>query len=292
MRVWDAGNANEHLDRVQRLLEQLQGPDGGGQPFVSDAETLMLLATSHYEPQEHGSPLLLAQVRTLNHFHQTRVGLGHAGSMGGHLRFGYEATYNRDFVAQRTDNVIDYPWVSYALVAVMREYARMDEEGIPGIERERVVEAILSGLSGDAGHFISPPSRRDAPDAEDRTEFAETFRKYKPALVEELERLRPTGQRYSPLCLFFNFSHNIVKGTLVDALLWGEPWPMTFNDLLTGVTGAETNGRSKETLAKTLMGYARANPDTIRGRRMPVVVYDIDTGRRSFAMAMRAVKGT
>jgi hypothetical protein len=290
LRVWDDGHPNENLDRLQRMLETLQGPGGSGQPFVSDAETLMLLGTSHYEPEEHGYPTLLRQCRELNHFHQTRVGISHAGSMGGHLRFGYEATYNRDLAAQRADNVVDYPWVYFALGAAMREYARMHDEGIPGVERERVVEALVAGMSGDAVHFMTAPARNGSADDAERLEFVEMFRQHKSSLIEEFERLRPTGQRYSPLSLFFNFSHNIVKGTLIDAVMWGEPWPFSFNDLLTGVTPAETNGRSKETLVKTLMGYARQNPDTIRGRLMPVVVYDTDSGRRAFGAAMRAVK--
>jgi len=292
MRSWDDGKPNENYDRLQRLVEALQGPDGSGQRFVSDAETLMLLATSHYEPQEHGYPLLLEQCRALNHFHRTRVGLGHADSMGGHLRFGYEATYNRDLAAQRIDNIVDYPWVYFALASVMREYTRMHEEGIPGVERERVVEAMVAGMSGDALHFMTPPKANKSTDDAERLEFLEMFRKYKSSLIEECERLRPTGQRYSPLCLFFNFSHNIVKGTLIDGVMWGEPWPFSFNDLLTGLTPSEINGRSKETLAKTLMGYARQNPDTIRGRLMPVVVYDTDSGRRAFGAAMRAMKST
>ena len=48
----------------------------------------------------------------------------------------------------------------------------------------------------------------------------------------------------------FNFSHNIVKGIVVDALLWGEPCALTLNDLLTGIP-PEAAGSSKERLAKT-----------------------------------------
>ena len=39
------------------------------------------------------------------------------------------------------------------------------------------------------------------------------------------------------------------------------------------------------------MGYARANPDTIRGRPMPVIVYDPATGRDAFAVTMRKIAG-
>jgi hypothetical protein len=290
MRVWDDGNANENLDRLAGLLRRLQSSHGSGQSFVADAETLLLIATSHYEPDEQGYDALLTRVRLLNIAHQTKIGLSHASSLGSHLRFGFEATYNHDLAAQRKDNVVDYSWLGFALFAAMREYSRMHEEGIPGTERERVVEAMLNGLSADAAHFIHEPPRHVSPDDAERLEFSELFQTYRPGLLEEFERLRPSEQRYSPLSFSCSFSHNIVKGMVIDAVLWGEPWPMTLNDMLTGVPGGETR-KSKETLAKTLMGYARANPHRIRGKLMPVVVYDPQAGRRAFAAALRAMKG-
>jgi hypothetical protein len=291
LRVWDAGDANQNLDRLERLLAELQGPHGGGQPFVSDAETLMLIATAHYEPDEHGYPLLLDQIRTLNPFHQTRVGLGHAASMGAHLRFGFEVTYVRDFAAQRADNGVDYPWLNFGLVAAMREYVRMRDLGIDDASRERVVEAMIGGLTADAAPFVRMPARRETADDHERAEFVERFQVFRSDLIGEFERFRPSSQRYSPISFFFNFSHNILKGTVVDALLAGEPWDISFNDLLMEGPPDQQGRRSKETLARTLMGYARANPDTIGGRRMPVVVYDAGAGRASFGAALRAIKG-
>src|SRR5262249_11342606 len=41
MRVWDEDDADAHLERVGALLGLLQGPEGSGQPFVADAETLI-----------------------------------------------------------------------------------------------------------------------------------------------------------------------------------------------------------------------------------------------------------
>jgi len=35
------------------------------------------------------------------------------------------------------------------------------------------------------------------------------------------------------------------------------------------------------------MGYARANPHRIRGRLMPVIVYDPQAGRQAFSVALR-----
>ncbi|PYR40493.1 MAG: hypothetical protein DMF93_10945, partial [Acidobacteria bacterium] len=114
---------------------------------------------------------------------------------------------------------------------------------------------------------------------------------------------------YSPLSLFFNFSHNVVKGTIVDAALGGAPWNVAFNDLLTGevgkagrvgrvgqgtestegaegTQGTEGEGDPREPLARILMEYARANPDRIRGQLMPVIVYDPRAGHRAFRVML------
>jgi hypothetical protein len=42
--------------------------------------------------------------------------------------------------------------------------------------------------------------------------------------------------------------------------------------------------------ATTLMDYARRNPDRIRGRLTPVIVYDPATGRHAFGAAMRRLR--
>src|SRR5262249_43119066 len=70
VRIWDDGAGDANLDRLDRLLRELQGSDGGGQRFVDDAETLILIATSHYELHERGYEKLLAQTRTLNRAHR------------------------------------------------------------------------------------------------------------------------------------------------------------------------------------------------------------------------------
>jgi len=67
---------------------------------------------------------------------------------------------------------------------------------------------------------------------------------------------------------------------------------MTFNDLLTSLpqNGPESAGKTQ--LATTLMNYARLNPDRIRGRLMPVIVYDPDAGRHAFGTTMRRLRDT
>jgi hypothetical protein len=289
LRAWDEGDADANLDKVDDLLRALQGPDGSSQLFAADAETLLLIATAHYEPHEWGYDRLLARVRTLNTLHQVRIAIGHASAMGCHLRFGFEATYARDTTVMRNDNVADYPWLCFALASLMQEYARMHDEGFEGLERVRVVEALLNGLSADARAFVSsfPPASLSTCESE-RVTFRERFHTFKAQLLQEFEPLRPTEHTYSPLSFFFNFSHNVLKGTVVDALLNGRAWPISLNDLLTGVP--RDTSSQKEALATTLMGYARSAPDRIRGRLMPVIVYDPAAGRQAFGATMRKMR--
>jgi hypothetical protein len=286
VRVWDEGDPDANLDRVTHLLMLLQGAHGGGQPFVSDAETLLLIATSHYEMYERGYAVLLEQVRTLNSRHQTSIALGHAASMGCHLRFGFEATYGRDTINMRDDNVADYPWLLYALNTLMRQYVQLRETGAADASHDVLVEALINGLSGDARAFVGRPPASLSSFEGERAQFREAFHGYRQDLLDAFERYRPSDRVYSPLSFFFNFSHNVVKGTTIDALVERRPWRLTFNDLLTS-HGAPEQNTDKDALARTLMDYARANPQTIRGRLMPVIVYDPAKGRQAFSVALR-----
>lgn len=290
LRVWDEGDANENLDRVAALLATLQGPAGSGQLFAADAETLLLIATSHYELHERGYATLLEKTRTLDGAHRARVALGHGASMGSHLRFGFEATYGRDTVNMRNDNVADYPWLCFALATLMDEYVRLRADGDRSAARQRCVESILNGLSADARAIIgTPPASLSGSEAE-RARFVASFHEVKDDLLLEFEAFRPADTAYSPLCFFFNFSHNVLKGTVIDALLQGRPWLLPFNGLLTALDEGTATSARKIALAETLMGYARANPHRIRGRLRPVIVYDKATGREAFSVTMRKLR--
>ena len=290
LRVWDDGRADENFSRLNRALETLQGPAGSGQKFVSNAETLMLVATSHYEPDQRGYDALLERARELGPPSKTNVALGHAQSMGCHLRFGFDATYGRDASYMRADNSADYPWLCFSLAVLMQEYARLDDAGIQGVERDTVVEALLNGLSADTGPLVGDPQAFLAPCEGDRSDFCGRFHEYRQTLVDAFERHRPSARAYSPLSFSFNFSQNVLKGLVVDALLWGEPWGLSLNDLLTGLPPGHPNGSAKQKLATSLMNYARKRPDRIRGRLMPAIVYDPQAGVRAFTETMRELK--
>jgi hypothetical protein len=170
LRIWDGGDADAHLDRLNQLLRELQGSNGSGQRFVDNAETLILIATSHFELHDRGYEKLLDRIRTLNDAHRTNIALGHASSIGSHLRFGFEATYARDTIVMRDDNVADYPWLCFALWTLMREYARMQVERVTGHGRDQLAEAMLNGLTPDARAFVGePPASLSSCDTERRS---------------------------------------------------------------------------------------------------------------------------
>jgi hypothetical protein len=229
-------------------------------------------------------------VRALNDAHRVRIALAHTVSIGSHLRFGFEATYGRDTVVMRDDNVADYPWLCFALLTVMQEYARLDAAGADEDDKAPMIEGILNGLSADARAFIGQPPASLSGSEADRGAFRTLFLQHRDLLAAAFQRYKPGPEQYSPLAFFFNFSHNVLKGLVADALLRGRAWPLSFDDMLTTLSRDESEPALKVELATTLMGYARANPDTIRGRPMPVIVYDPSTGRDAFGVTMRKIR--
>jgi hypothetical protein len=289
LRIWDAGSADDNLDRLNRLVGALQGPAGSGQKFVANAETLVPIATSHFEPDIRAFELLLGKVEALNEPHRLELSLAYSAILASHLRFGFEATYARDIVAMRKDNVPDYPWLSFALGNLMAAYSRLRRERIEGPERERIVEGLVNGLSPDPRAFVgaAPPSLTGPEIEGERVRFGELFVENRQALLAEFERHRPSEVGYFPLALFFNFPHNVLKGIVVDSLLRGVAGELGLNDLLTGVPQGSSPGERRRATAETLMGYARSSPDRIRDRWVPAILYDARAGRRAFADTIR-----
>jgi hypothetical protein len=201
--------------------------------------------------------------------------------------------------SRRDDNVADYPWLCFALATLMREYVRQRQGGADAAARAPIVEAIVNGMSADARAFLgaAPPASLSAC-AADRAAFRDQFAAHRDDLAADFEQHRPVDGAYTPLSFFFNFSHNVLKGTVVDALLRGEPWNVSFNEMLAATSVRRTphtsetataDGDDRERLARTLMEYARANPDRIGGRLMPVIVYDPRAGHRAFRVMMEKV---
>ena len=270
LRAWDTGDADRAFDRVGAITDLLQGTDGSGHPFVGDPETLLLLATSHFEPDERGYVTLLDRVKTLSPKRQLAVGLGHASCTGSHLRFGFQATYGRNTDFMRTDNFADYPWLKFGAETVLREYE--------SAASAQIAEALFNSLTADTQWLL------------EQEPFGERLRGLCPTLLDTFRAFEPRGDAYSPLAFFFNFSHNVLKGAVIDAALRGDAWTVSFNDLLTGPSGGRSSQRSREALALTLMAYARNHPHRIRGQLMPVIVYDTAAGREAYQRTMACLR--
>src|SRR5438552_8117756 len=73
LRIWDDNGADEHLDQLDALVTDLQNDSGSGHQFVSNGATLILIATAHYEPAEHGFHTLLDNVTRLSTKHQREL---------------------------------------------------------------------------------------------------------------------------------------------------------------------------------------------------------------------------
>lgn len=277
VRIWDDGDANAHLDRLSELVAHLQGPQGSGHRFVADAETLLLVATSRFEREPRGYALLLDRVRTLQPVHQVRMALSHGAALGCHLRFGYEAAYARSAHLMRDDNAPDYPWLRWSVLTLLEPFVA----GVEEPARSVVVESLLGALAADPSHVMGDP------------EVAAAIGPHRSALGDACEPFRPGPAAYSPLSFFFNFSHSVVRGAVVDAMLWGEPWPVTLNDLLSSridVPAGAAPLEKRVALATTLMDYARKNPHRVRGKATPWIVYDPVTGRQVFNEAVQSLR--
>lgn len=282
LRAWDEGDPDANLDAVTRLLRHLQGPLGSGQMFARDAEGLIIIATSHFEPDVTAYDRLLARVRRLDPAHRRNLAITHAAILGGHLRFGLEVTCAGSLRALRDDNVPDYPWLCEAVATLMEAYAAAVGKGDEG-ERLRISEAVLLGLAPDPGALLgSDPPESLLSCEERRARIRELFAAHRSDLLADFEAHRPSQATYSPFSFTFNFPHNLVKGVVVDAAFRGAPWPLSLDDLVTAFPKTPELDAGRRSLATTLMGYALASPDTIRGRPHPAIVCDPAAGLRAF----------
>ena len=239
MRAWDEGDANRNLDRITGLLRHLQGPHGSGHKFVARAETLLLMAISHFHPDESAYPRLLEKIRTLDRAHRVHFALAEAAILGSHLRWGFGVLYRRDLGRMRSDNMGDYPWLLFSVATLMEEYVRLrdeeaqapgtgnveesgDDAGGGGDERDgegtevraeqrtRVLESLIDGLTPDPWAFTGAPPEALRPYEEEHAGFRQAFADYRDDLLEEFDQLRPGREAYSPLSFHCNFPHNAI----------------------------------------------------------------------------------
>src|SRR5207237_9115480 len=117
------------LDPSHSLIGPLEWPTASAHRFAADAETLLLIATPHFELDDGAYDRLLERSRSLGRAHRTALARVHAASLGSHLRFGFNVTYGRDLRLMRDDNGVDYRWLCFSVATLMDEYRRGRAEG-------------------------------------------------------------------------------------------------------------------------------------------------------------------
>jgi len=304
MRAWDSSHPEATLDRIQHLLELLQGPQGSGHQFLSGPGTLIILAVSHFHPRDAAYDQLIERIRGLSARHRLAFARVSAGVLAAHLRWGISQMYEWDVHRMREDNVGDYPWLLFTAATLMDAFAAME----PGDPLREVVGAdLLNALTADPDAFAGTPPRAFHPYPDEYARFREQFEAASPVLQELFHRLHPRAGTYSPLSFHFNFPHNTVVAGTTLALLDQAPGRLPLDALLLtrpedipgassprgdegvavrtggGQPGEGETGEgpdARRTLARALMLYAGARPERLEARGARLILYDPHAGER------------
>ena len=214
LRIWDEGDPDANLDRLNAPARGAAGTRRQ-RPAVRrrcrDADPDRDVALRDRRARLRDAARAGADAERART--ALRIALAHTVSMGSHLRFGFEATYGRDTVVMRDDNVADYPWLCFALMTVMRGI-RAAGRGRRGRGRQGAARRRRSSTACPATRGRSSGSRRRRCRAA-RTTAARSARcscSTATRSLEAFQRFRPTPDAYSPLAFFFNFSHNVAQG--------------------------------------------------------------------------------
>jgi len=299
MRAWDTDDPGVALDRVTRLLELLQGPDGSGHRFVSDSETLLIHALSQFHPEEQAYDRIIEKVDSLPAGNRVRFARVSAAVLGAHLRWGFWLMYERDVQRMRDDNVGDYPWLLWTVTTLLREWVRLVDEGGSAEERRPLAGSLLLALSADPWAFGGRPPAALEPLADTYAECRALLEAHADRLLSDFEALRPSKDAYAPLSLLFNFPHNALVAGVTLALLEGRPRTLSLDDLFEeeraeGTSeegeGEEAARVSKQDLARALMEFSRGSSDRLGYRGAMLVAYDPLTAIRTFSMTRKALR--
>ncbi len=287
-RAWDEGDPNVNLTRAAELLSALHGPDGSGCRFVDDVETLLLTCVSHYHPEEHAYSTLVASFDALDEAHRRRMALACAAVLGGHLRWGLQFMYRRDIGLMRDDNVVDYPFVVFALVTLLREYSAMQSAGTADDDRSRIVEGILSALSADPLFAVGRTPAWLADRRDDHVIARDMLLGHRGAVLEDIRRHQPSTHTYSPLGFDANFLCNTVVAMVATELREPGPHP-SLNVLFTRHVPSEVGLDGAERHARALMRYALGN--RVAASQAPLITYDPYSAAHSYNMTVAALNG-
>ena len=256
VRAWDSGDPNANLDRVNALMRVAQ-QGGSGLAYVDDAETLLFLAISYYHPQEDCYGRLLEKVRALDASHRLSVAVPCGAMLSAHLRWGFRFMYERDVGRMREDNVVDYPWLTFAVETLEQAYERS--------RSPESAEALLLAVAADPWSYVLQLNSEP-------TEIARAF----------LE-LQPAFKSYSPLAFTCNFPSNAAVALVAASIEDGRVYP-SLNTLFRRET-------SSAATAERLMKYSASDPSRLGHGGAPLVIHDPSDGVRAWNAVMRELPG-
>ncbi len=287
-RAWDDGDPNENLDRAGRLLVALQERNSSGRHFVADVETLLLMSVSHYHPEEHAYETVVQSFDVLRDGHRSRMAAACAAVLGGHLRWGMRFMYGRDVSRMRDDNIVDYPFVAYALLMLLRDYDELSACGATADERRPLAEAIVNAVSADPWFAVARTPEWLRILRDEHAEARDRLIANRDQLLDDFAPLQPTTREYSPLGFDCNFLCNTVVAMVATGL--DDPGPHPPLNALFSRVSAWPDGAA-ERQANALMGYALRNRSP---REAPLIVYDPREAAHVFNLTtsvLREVKG-
>ena len=191
----------------------------------------------------------------------------------------------------RDDNGVDYTWLCFSLSTLIDAW--LEARAAHAAEAEAAIaETIANGLSTDAGAFLDArtPSVLAGCDVE-RRGFRERVGDHVTALTDAFAPYRPRRRRLQSARAVLQLLSERAQGRRRRRVALGRS-PTNFTERSVHEPAARSDSdQRKLRLLHTLMGFARANPDRIRGRLMPVIVYDVVAGRRAFGAMTRAIQG-
>jgi hypothetical protein len=180
----------------------------------------------------------------------------------------------------REDNVVDYPWLLFAIVTLMRTY----DEGGP--LREAALSGLLNGLSADPWAWVGQPPPAWRAHETLRGEFLERFRARGADLLSEFEARRPDPKTYSGLGFQCNFLCNALVAMVATAL-GGAPPIASLDALLRTHHQSTTAPTAVAGYATMLMDYSAAATGSVGPATL--VVYDRHEAQHSFNTTLRVL---
>jgi len=284
VRAWDDPDPNSRFDDVTRMLGMLGDTT---HRFVDDAATLLLLAVSHYHPQEAAYGTLIDRIATLDEGHRLDFALACAPVISGHFRWGLRFMYQRDVGRLRDDNVVDYPWLLLAARTLIEAYG---QESQTSPRHAAIVEGLLAAVSADPWALTgkAPPCLRGR-ESEHAIVRAELHGQ-RDRLLRDFEAIRPSLKCYSPLGFEVNFLCNALVAMAMTAVADCDAHP-SLNALLTTrrAGGGADASDQLERYARSLMAYASgsATPGA-----PALVVYDPYDAQHAFNMTLQVLRGS